>query len=188
MTAEVIQAVLATGEPQLALRDGALLSLRLVRATEEAPAATPRLDPDATVLVTGGTGALGRQVARHPVTEHGVRHLLLTSRRGLDASGAGAFRDELVALGAAVTVATCDAADREPLAEVLAGVPDEHPLGAVIHVAGVTDDGVVESLTPDRLAAALRPKADAAWNLHLATREHELAAFNPLLVLRRDHR
>ncbi|PVE04372.1 type I polyketide synthase [Streptomyces scopuliridis] len=177
VTAEVIQAVLATGEPQLALRDGALLSPRLVRATEEAPAATPRLDPDATVLVTGGTGALGRQVARHLVTEHGVRHLLLTSRRGLDASGAGAFRDELVALGAAVTVATCDAADREALAEVLAGVPDEHPLGAVIHVAGVTDDGVVESLTPDRLATVLRPKVDAAWNLHLATREHELAAF-----------
>ncbi|MGW1431767.1 SDR family NAD(P)-dependent oxidoreductase, partial [Streptomyces sp. NPDC002431] len=175
---EVIQAVLATEAPQLALRGGTLLSPRLVRATEEKSAtSTRRLDPDATVLVTGGTGALGRQVARHLVTEYGVRHLLLTSRRGLDASGAGAFRDELVALGAAVTVAACDAADGEALAKLLATVPDEHPLGAVIHVAGVTDDGVVEALTPDRLAAVLRPKVDAAWNLHMATRESELAAF-----------
>ncbi|MFI0817941.1 type I polyketide synthase [Streptomyces sp. NPDC021098] len=134
-------------------------------------------NPDGTVLITGGTGALGGLVARHAVTERGVRHLLLTSRRGEQATGAAELVAELRELGAEVTVAACDAADREALAEVLAAVPAEHPLTAVVHTAGVLDDGVIGSLTPERVDHVMRPKVDAAWNLHELTRDADLAAF-----------
>ncbi|MFE2105519.1 SDR family NAD(P)-dependent oxidoreductase [Kitasatospora sp. NPDC059463] len=135
------------------------------------------LDPRGTVLITGATGALGGVVARHLVTEHGVRRLLLTGRRGPAAEGARELRDELVELGAEVTLAACDAADREAVAALLAAVPAEHPLTAVIHAAGVLDDGTVTSLTPGRLAAVLRPKVDAALVLDELTRDLDLSAF-----------
>ncbi|KNB50932.1 type I polyketide synthase [Streptomyces caatingaensis] len=128
-------------------------------------------DPSGTVLVTGGTGTLGGLLARHLVAEHGVRRLLLTSRRGPDAPGADELRAELEELGAEVTVAACDAADREALAALLAAVPDAHPLTGVVHTAGVLDDGVLESLDEERIGTVFRPKADAAWNLHELTRE-----------------
>ncbi|MGW4378222.1 type I polyketide synthase, partial [Streptomyces albidoflavus] len=167
-----LTAALATDEPQLALREGAFLAPRLVRATVPDPAglATP-FDPHGTVLVTGGTGALGALVARHLVTRHGVRHLLLTSRRGPSAEGAEGLVDELAGLGAEAVVVACDAADREVLAALLATVPESRPLTGVIHAAGVTDDGVLGSLTGERLDTVLRPKIDAAWNLHELTRE-----------------
>ncbi|WIX91748.1 type I polyketide synthase [Amycolatopsis sp. DG1A-15b] len=131
------------------------------------------LDPARTVLITGGTGTLGALLAAHLVTGHGVRRLLLTSRRGLDAEGAAELRDELVALGADVTIAACDAADRDALARLL-----EHTdLTAVIHAAGVLDDATLEALTPARLDAVLAPKAVAARNLDELSRRHDLSAF-----------
>ncbi|WP_443098484.1 type I polyketide synthase [Streptomyces tubercidicus] len=135
------------------------------------------LDPQGTALVTGGTGGLGALVARHLVTEHGVRHLLLASRRGAQAPGVDALRDELAALGAEVTVAACDSADRESLRALLDSVPKQHPLTAVVHTAGVLDDGVLSSLTPERLDKVLAPKVDALSNLHELTRHEDLAAF-----------
>ncbi|GAA3803557.1 hypothetical protein GCM10023083_43410 [Streptomyces phyllanthi] len=136
-----------------------------------------RLDPDRTVLITGGTGTLGAHLARHLVTRHGVRHLLLTSRRGGNAPGAQDLAAELAAHGAVVTLTACDAADRGALAQVLASVPDSHPLGVVIHAAGVLDDGLITDLTPDRLRTVLRTKATAALNLHDLTRQFPLQAF-----------
>ncbi|MGQ0836941.1 SDR family NAD(P)-dependent oxidoreductase [Actinokineospora sp.] len=134
-------------------------------------------DPEGTVLITGGTGSLGGLLARHLVAEHGVKHLLLVSRSGVDAEGALATQAELTAHGAEVTVAACDVTDRAALAGLLAAIPAAHPLTAVVHTAGVLDDGLVGSLTPRRLAEVLRPKVDAAWHLHELTREHDLAAF-----------
>ncbi|WP_328610184.1 SDR family NAD(P)-dependent oxidoreductase [Amycolatopsis sp. NBC_00345] len=134
-------------------------------------------DPGGTVLITGGTGALAGQLARHLAAERGVRHLLLASRRGPDAPGALELRAELIAHGAEVTIAACDTADRAATAELLASIPAAHPLTAVVHTAGVLDDGVVASLTPERLDTVLRPKVDAAWHLHELTAGLPLAAF-----------
>ncbi|MFC0528986.1 SDR family NAD(P)-dependent oxidoreductase, partial [Phytohabitans kaempferiae] len=136
-----------------------------------------RVDPAGTVLLTGGTGELGGIIARHLVTEHGVRQLLLVSRRGPDEPRARDLSAELSALGARVRVEACDAADRDALAAVLASIPAEHPLRGVVHCAGVLDDGVVGSLTPQRMSAVLRPKVDAAWNLHELTRDLDLSMF-----------
>ncbi|MEU5420732.1 type I polyketide synthase, partial [Streptomyces sp. NPDC020667] len=173
-------------EPQLAVRAGRALAPRLarVRAAVGSPQGSgdesvtaPVWEPGGTVLLTGATGVLGSLVARHLVAERGVRHLLLTSRRGLAAAGAAELVEELTALGATVRLAACDAADRSALAELLAGVPAEHPLTGVVHAAGVLDDGVLASMTPERMDAVLRPKVDAAVNLHELTRELPLSAF-----------
>ncbi|MEV7725717.1 thioester reductase domain-containing protein [Streptomyces sp. NPDC087917] len=170
-----------SGEPQSALRAGRVHLPRLTRTpppVQGAPA--PRANgwnPDGTVLITGGTGSLGSLFARHLVAEHGVKHLLLTSRRGPRAAGAAELEAELTALGARVTLAACDAADPDALAATLAAIPAEYPLTGIVHAAGVLDDGLLGSLTPDRLSAVLRPKADAAWNLHRLTRDADLSAF-----------
>ncbi|MFD5269976.1 type I polyketide synthase, partial [Streptomyces sp. NPDC058335] len=169
----------ASGEPQLAFREGRASVPRLVRAGLAATAvpSARSLDPDGTVLITGGTGALGALVARHLVTEHGVRHLLLAGRRGPAAPGATELEAELAALGASSTVRACDVADRDALTALLASVPERHPLTAVVHLAGVLDDATFTALTPDRLDKVLAAKADAAWWLHELTEPLDLAAF-----------
>ncbi|MFE2188895.1 SDR family NAD(P)-dependent oxidoreductase, partial [Streptomyces sp. NPDC059455] len=175
-----LPSVLATDEPQLALRSGTGHAYRLARV----PALADTRDesaglggPEGTVLLSGATGALGGLFARHLVAERGVRHLLLVSRRGGEAPGAAELAAELGTLGAEVTWAACDTADRDALAATLAAIPAEHPLTAVVHTAGVLDDGVISSLTGERIDTVLRPKVDAAWHLHELTRELDLAAF-----------
>ncbi|MEV4208252.1 type I polyketide synthase [Nocardia salmonicida] len=135
------------------------------------------LDPDGTVLVTGGTGGLGALAARHLVTAHGVRHLLLTSRRGPDADGAAELVAELSALGAQVEIAACDVGDRAALTALVAAIPAAHPLTGVVHTAGVVDDALFTEHTPEHIATVSRPKADAAWYLHEVTRAHPLSMF-----------
>ncbi|MFJ1709915.1 SDR family NAD(P)-dependent oxidoreductase, partial [Kitasatospora sp. NPDC088346] len=157
------------GEDQVAVRASGVFGRRLVRAVRGEAAGW---SPSGTVLVTGGTGALGAEVSRW-LARGGAEHLVLTSRRGLDAPGAVELRDELSELGVTVTVAACDVADREALAELLSA----HRLSAVFHTAGVLDDGVVDGLTAERFATVARPKVDAARNLHELTADHDLTAF-----------
>ncbi|QSY52237.1 SDR family NAD(P)-dependent oxidoreductase [Streptomyces griseocarneus] len=173
-----LRAAVGSGEPQLAVRGDAILLPRLTRTAASTPQDPPlSFAAEGTTLVTGATGTLGRLVARHLVTEHGVRHLVLAGRRGRAAEGAAAFEAELGALGADVVTVACDVADRDALAAVLAAIPAEHPLTAVVHAAGVTDDGIVSALTPERVDRVLRPKVDAALNLHELTRDTDLSAF-----------
>ncbi|WP_395575266.1 SDR family NAD(P)-dependent oxidoreductase [Streptomyces sp. BK79] len=182
----VLAAYAVLGEPQLALRDGPRAP-RLGRVesapeqeAESAPAGVGGTDgwkPDGTVLVTGGTGGLGRLVARHLVTDHGRRDLLLVSRRGPEAAGAEALFADLTALGARVRIEACDTGDREALARLLATVPAEHPLTAVVHAAGVMDNALIGGLSREQTETVLRPKADTAWHLHELTRDHDLGGF-----------
>ncbi|MEV4012436.1 SDR family NAD(P)-dependent oxidoreductase, partial [Nonomuraea angiospora] len=165
--------VVASGEPEAAVRDGQVRVPRLVKA--EVSAGEPVFGPDGTVLVTGGTGGLGALVARHLVTAHGVRRLVLVSRRGLAAPGAADLVAELAELGAEVAVEACDVADREALARVVASVADS--LTGVVHAAGVSDNGLVGSLSAERLARVLGAKAAAAWHLHDLTAGLDLSAF-----------
>jgi NADP-dependent 3-hydroxy acid dehydrogenase YdfG/acyl carrier protein len=173
----LIAAALSTGEPQIAVVDGEIRIPRLARQDTAPGEALAGWDPDGTVLVTGGTGALGAVVSRHLVRQHGMRHLVLASRSGPAGAGAAELSEELTALGAEVTVVACDAADRDAVAALLAAVPAEHPLTAVVHTAGVLDDGVIDSLDRDQIDRVFRPKTDAATNLHELTREVPLAGF-----------
>ncbi|MFB7688072.1 type I polyketide synthase [Streptomyces sp. NPDC056140] len=174
-SAPLLKAALATGEPQLALTGGRITVPRLARTS--VPEAGSPLDPDGTVLITGGTGTLGALTARHLITEHGIKHLQLISRRGPASPGAAELHAELTALGATVTVTATDAGDAGQVAALLATVDPAHPLTAVIHTAGVLDDATVTAQTARHLDTVLTPKTDAAEVLHAATKDLGLAAF-----------
>ncbi|WP_232837131.1 type I polyketide synthase [Lentzea terrae] len=163
--------LLDAGETQVRVRESGIYVARLVRVTDTVERA--EWDPEGTVLITGGTGGLGAELARHLVAERNVKRLLLISRRGGDAPDAVALQAELTAHGADVTIAACDTADLKAVKKVVKGVK----LTAVIHTAGVLDDGVIGSLTPERLTTVLKPKVDGAWNLHEATKKQKLKAF-----------
>nr|WP_225859689.1 type I polyketide synthase [Streptomyces albicerus] len=168
-------AVLGADEPQLAVRGGRLLAPRLTRASAGAADRPPVFDPEGAVVITGGTGGLGAVFARHLATAHGVRHLLLLSRRGPAADGAAELLAELEGLDCHARAVACDVADRDQLAAALGSL--ERPLTGVVHAAGVLDDGVIESLSAEQIERVMRPKADAAWHLHELTADADLTAF-----------
>ncbi|MBO3679553.1 type I polyketide synthase [Streptomyces sp. NEAU-YJ-81] len=160
-------------EDQAAVRGSGVFVRRLARVASSGGGAWR---PTGSVLVTGGTGALGAHVARWAVRE-GAEHIVLTSRRGLAADGAPELKAELEAMGALVSVAACDVADREALTELLAGIPEEFPLRGVVHAAGVLDDGVLDGLSVDRVAGVLGAKVAGARQLHELTAHLDLDAF-----------
>ncbi|MBP2325805.1 acyl transferase domain-containing protein/short-subunit dehydrogenase/acyl carrier protein [Kibdelosporangium banguiense] len=165
---QAMAAAVATGEPEIAIRAGEISVPRLAKAQ-------PQDGPEwtGTVLITGGTGALGALIAKHLVAERGIRSLVLASRRGIDAPGAPELRMELTKLGASVRIAACDVSDKDSLAELFA----DHDFSGIVHIAGIADNGVISSLTPDRIDAVLESKADAAWHLHELSRDLDLTAF-----------
>ncbi|MGQ0842491.1 SDR family NAD(P)-dependent oxidoreductase, partial [Actinokineospora sp.] len=165
------RAIAATDEPELAVRGNRVLRPRLVRVD---PARTVRPAAPGTVLVTGGTGDLGRAVAAHLVHAHDVRDLVLTSRLGPDAPGASDLADELRRAGATVRVVTCDVADRGAVADLLSTVDN---LTAVWHLAGALDDGLLINQTAERITGVLAAKADGALHLHELTAHRDLSAF-----------
>ncbi|MEU6307522.1 type I polyketide synthase [Streptomyces chartreusis] len=164
---EELERALRTGEPQVALRQGLPLAPRLIPA-DPPTAEPPALDPEGTVIVTGGTGALGASLARYLVAERGVRHLVLTGR-------SGRVPDWVADLPAKARVVACDVSDRAAVDALVASCLPAPT--AVFHLAGVVDDGVVDGMTPDRLANVLAPKAEGAWHLHEATKGLGLSAF-----------
>ncbi|WP_157251723.1 type I polyketide synthase [Nonomuraea typhae] len=177
--------VLGAGEPEVRFTDGKILVPRLARRAAEAAtasasgnASTPYPDAstwmNGTVLVTGGTGGLGSLIARHVVDKHGVRDLVLVSRRGPEAPGADVLAAGLREKGARVRVVACDVSDRGSLSTVVDGAAN---LTAVIHTAGVLDDATIDGLTPERIDRVFAPKLDAAWHLHNLTKNRDLKAF-----------
>ncbi|MEU9117971.1 SDR family NAD(P)-dependent oxidoreductase [Streptomyces sp. NPDC048483] len=161
-------------EDQVAIRTSGVFGRRLVRSAQaRAGSMGQEWSPEGgTVLVTGGTGALGSQVARW-AADRGARRIVLLSRRGEAAPGATELREKLAKAGAEVRIAACDAADREAVAGVLA----DEKITTVFHTAGVLDDGVVDGLTPERFQSVFGPKADAARHLDELTRDHPVSAF-----------
>nr|WP_252981115.1 type I polyketide synthase [Streptomyces chartreusis] len=164
---EELERALRTGEPQVALRHGLPLAPRLAPA-DPPTAEPPAVDPEGTVIVTGGTGALGASLARYLVAERGVRHLVLTGR-------SGRVPDWVADLPAKARVVACDVSDRAAVDALVASCLPAPT--AVFHLAGVVDDGVVDGMTPDRLANVLAPKVHGAWHLHEATMGLGLSAF-----------
>ncbi|WP_432280786.1 tacrolimus type I polyketide synthase FkbC [Streptomyces luomodiensis] len=158
---EALAAATTLAEPYVRVTDGRYEAPRFTR-TAAAETPEPLLDPDGTVVITGGSGVLAGLLARHLVAEHGARHLLLLSRSEPPADTPGVH-------------IRCDVADRDQLAAALGAA--RRPLTAVFHTAAVLDDGVTTALTPERLATTLRPKADGAWHLHELTRDADLRSF-----------
>ncbi|MEU9371450.1 SDR family NAD(P)-dependent oxidoreductase [Streptomyces avermitilis] len=180
LLAAAVGTALTEAEPQLAVRDGQILVPRLAQVTERPTAGPAERGPageHGTVVVTGATGGIGTEIVRHLATAHGVRHLLLLSRRGPDDPRAAELGRALAEAGADATFTACDTADRAALADALADVPAEHPVTAVVHIAGVVDDGVLTTLTPGRIDTVLRPKAEAAQHLHELTADLGLSHF-----------
>ena len=137
-----------------------------------------RLDPEGSVLVTGGTGELGQALSQHLVREHGVKHLVLTSRRGDSAPGAQELKGSLESLGAqSVRIEACDVSSRSELSAVLQSIDGAHPLTGVFHLSGVLDDGVLESQNAQRFERVFSPKVFGAVNLHELTKSMDLASF-----------
>ncbi|MDT8911872.1 SDR family NAD(P)-dependent oxidoreductase [Amycolatopsis sp. PS_44_ISF1] len=155
-----LAAISAADESAVSIVDGVAHAPRLARVGQE-PAAVPPGWGEGTVLVSGGTGALGRLVAEH-LARQGARKLLLVSRRGADAPGAAELVTRLEELGAQAQVVAVDLADRAKVRALL----KKHPVTAIVHAAGVLDDGLLPSLTPERIDRVFDPKALAAWHLH----------------------
>ncbi|BCJ41922.1 hypothetical protein GCM10010168_88180 [Actinoplanes ianthinogenes] len=174
VTDAILGRVLAGGEPELALRGGELLVPRLTPAAVET-GDQPVWGPDGTVLITGGTGGLGALVAEHLVRAHGVRKLVLTSRRGPQAPGAPELIARLADLGGAAEAVACDVSDRDAVAGLLARIGGG--LTGIVHAAGVASNGLVADLTAEQVRRVMGPKADAARHLHELTADLPLTAF-----------
>ncbi|MEV1146056.1 SDR family NAD(P)-dependent oxidoreductase, partial [Micromonospora sp. NPDC049799] len=175
-TRRTLATAITSGHPQLAIRNGTPHTPHLT--TDTTPPAPRPLNPEATTLITGGTGTLAQHTAGHLVTNHNARHLHLVSRQGPHHPEAARLIHHLTGLGATTTITTCDSTNRDHLTQVIHEIDHSpHPLGAVIHTAGALHDATLTNLTTDQLHAALNPKVDGTWHLHALTRHHPLTHF-----------
>ncbi|WP_406467140.1 SDR family NAD(P)-dependent oxidoreductase [Streptomyces hirsutus] len=178
-----LPALLATGQNpgadiEFVLRSDAVgVRVRRMVRSPLAAGTGPVWTPRGMILVTGGTGALGAHVARDLARE-GAQHLVLTSRRGPAAPGAAELERELTDLGCRVTIAACDVADREALAKLLADLPAEPELTAVVHTAGAVDQArPLTQVDADEAVDLMHAKVVGAQNLHDLLGDRPLDAF-----------
>ncbi|MBJ8338371.1 SDR family NAD(P)-dependent oxidoreductase [Antrihabitans sp. YC3-6] len=170
-------AAVAGAESQLAVRQGRISAPRLAPVAVSGERNELGWDAEGTVLITGGAGALGIVVARHLVSECGIRHVVMAGRRGGAVAGAAEVSTELAELGATVRWVACDVAERDSVAALVSGIDPAHPLTAVVHAAGVLDDGMLASLDAQRVSTVLAPKVMGAWHLHDLTKDLDVAGF-----------
>ena len=177
--AERLVGVLATRvEDQLAIRASGIMGRRLVRARRPASAVEPKGVPHGTVLVTGGTGAIGAQVAEWLAATRGTARVALTSRSGPSATGAPRLAAQVAESGTSVAVLAGDVARRDDVAGLLTWLASDGPaLTGVMHTAGVLDDGVLDRMSPDRLSRVLAAKAGGAAHLDELTQDLNLETF-----------
>ncbi|KOT27785.1 polyketide synthase, partial [Streptomyces caelestis] len=172
-------AVLAApgAEDQLAVRGAGLHGRRLVRAPLGDAAPRRTWTPHGTTLITGGTGGLGAYIARRLARE-GAEHLVLVSRRGPDAPGAGELVQEISDSGARVTVAACDITDRDALAALVAGLAaDGCEIRSVLHAAAGGSLVALDGTNLDEFADTLDAKALGAAHLDALFDRDTLDAF-----------
>ncbi|MFG3714555.1 type I polyketide synthase [Micromonospora sp. NPDC047730] len=173
----LVAALTAAGEEdQIAVRPGGLLARRLTRVPlGDSQPANP-WKPSGTALVTGGTGALGGHAARW-LARCGAQNIVVVSRRGMAAPGAQQLVDDITGLGVQVTVAECDASDRDALAALIEAIPAEYPLTTVVHASAVLDDAMINDIRLEQIERVLQAKVDVAYNLHELTLDLDLSAF-----------
>ena len=167
-------------EPECAVRKGQVLRPQIQRANVSNGVVDQRrfsLRQDGALLITGGLGGIGQQMAKWLASAHHIHDLVLTSRRGMKAPGAEALVVELVQLGATATVVACDVGDFSSIKSLMEIFNKERPLRGVIHAAGLVDNGVLSTLTPQRCATTFKPKVDGAWHLHQLTQDMDLDIF-----------
>jgi NAD(P)-dependent dehydrogenase (short-subunit alcohol dehydrogenase family) len=132
---------------------------------------------NATYLISGGLGGFGLATARW-LAEKGARHFALVSRSGAATDEARAGIAALEAVGAVVRVYPADISDEAAVREIVDGISEEMPpIRGVVHAAMVLDDGVILNLDRERIRRVMAPKAQGAWNLHLATLDFSLDFF-----------
>jgi acyl transferase domain-containing protein/surfactin synthase thioesterase subunit/acyl carrier protein len=165
------------GEDQVALRAGRRYGARLVRATPT-PASDIPFDTEGLYLITGGLGALGVEVAKWLVTQHGIKHLLLVSRRGTNDPNSEPVRRALAMLGANVTVRKADVTKEQEVRHLLGWINKlDRQLRGVFHCAGLLDDGVIMRTDWKKFDRVAAPKVAGGWLLHELTRELSLDHF-----------
>ncbi|KAK4034496.1 polyketide synthase [Parachaetomium inaequale] len=132
-------------------------------------AASTRMRLDASYVVVGGFGGIGRSIC-HWLAEHGARHLVIVSRSANTAGKVESLREELNSTGhnVDVTAIGCDISNMGELKMAL----DEHararrpPIKGIIHGGMELRDSVLEHMTLDDHRAAMAPKVQGSWNLH----------------------
>jgi myxalamid-type polyketide synthase MxaB len=135
-----------------------------------------KINAEGTVLITGGLGALGLQVAEW-LTEQGAGGIALLSRRAPDEQKQAKIA-ELKAAGTKVVAVQGDVSDVANITAAIDQIPaDFPPLKGVIHAAGVLADGIMFDMDLEQLRKPLASKIDGTWNLHAATKERELDFF-----------
>ena len=175
LASEIFRA--SDGEKEVAFRGSERFVSRLSRSSESSVGKNPHitLRSDATYLISGGLGGLGRRVARW-MTDRGARHIVVLGRSTPPPAVEAHFQ-ALRQSGTAVDILQADVSDRSQLQALLSRIDTKLPLRGIVHCAGVLDDGVVINQTWDRFERVLAPKVDGAWNLHDLTRNADLDFF-----------